>query len=77
MQGTHKVLFRNDAVISGGRENLMLIEFDFAMIINDKYVSPINSNVEIGSNVFFQFRGKFEPSHQFQSRDLRFLEHVT
>ncbi len=40
-------------VVGGGWKYLLLIELDFAMVGNDKYVSSINADDWMGSNVAF------------------------
>ena len=53
MQTSHKVLSRYYAVVRGGWKYLVLIEFDFAMVVIDERVSSINTDDRIEPNVSF------------------------
>ncbi len=53
MQSSHKVLSRYDFVVCGGWKYLVLIEIDFAMVVNDEHVSYMKTDDGIVSNVSF------------------------
>ncbi len=53
MQCNQKLLSKYDVVLCSEWKYLVLVEFDFAMVVHGELLSSINANGGIGSNISF------------------------